>query len=94
MRAKDYEAKKTRTASLFLASVFLPRILVVEFVKAETQAFLALSARLYKSLTAKLEPSSSLNAFAHILIILQILYFGYGVVFFLEAIDDLLKGVF
>ena len=40
---------------------------VVEFAKAETQAFLALSARLYKSLTAKLEPSSALSAFAHIL---------------------------
>ena len=41
---------------------------VVEFEKAETQAFLALSARLVKSLTAKLEPSSSLNAFSHILL--------------------------
>ena len=40
---------------------------VVEFEKAETQAFLALSARLFKSLTAKFEPSSSLNAFSHIL---------------------------
>ena len=77
--------------SSFCLSALYP---VVEFAKAETQAFLALSARLYKSLTAKLEPSSSLNAFAHILIVLQILYFGDGVVFFLEAIDDLLKGVF
>ncbi len=40
---------------------------VVEFEKAETQAFLALSARLFKSLTAKFEPSSSLNAFSYIL---------------------------
>ena len=42
---------------------------VVEFEKAETEDFLALSARLSKSLTAKLEPSSSLNAFSHILIL-------------------------
>ena len=40
---------------------------VVEFEKAETQAFLALSARLFKSLKAKFEPASSLNAFSHIL---------------------------
>ena len=47
--------------SSFLSSVFLPRILVVEFAKAETQAFLALSARLSKSLTANLEPSPNIR---------------------------------
>ena len=57
--------------SSFCLSALYP---VVEFAKAETQAFLALSARLYKSLTAKREPSSSLNAFSHILIILQIFH--------------------
>ena len=45
----------------------MSHILIVEFEKAETQAFLALSAQLFKSLTAKFEPSSSLNAFSHIL---------------------------
>ena len=66
-----------------------PHILVVEFAKAETQAFLALSARLYKSLTAKLEPSSSLSAFAHILVVLQIFHFRNRVVFLFKAVDDL-----
>ena len=46
-------------------------LFVVELAKAETQAFLALSARLYKSFTSKLEPSSSLSSFAHILISLS-----------------------
>ena len=39
--------------SSFLSSVFLPRILVVEFAKAETQAFRVLSARSFRPLTAK-----------------------------------------
>ena len=41
---------------------------VVEFEKAETQAFLALSARLFKSLTAKFEPSSLLSALCRTLV--------------------------
>ena len=56
---------KERTSANLLMSFFVS--CVVEFEKAETQAFLALSARLFKSLTAKFEPSSSLNAFSHIL---------------------------
>ena len=39
--------------SSFLSSVFLPRILVVEFAKAEAQAFRVLSARSFRPLTAK-----------------------------------------
>ena len=60
------ERIRERTSAKLLMSFFVS--CVVEFEKAETQAFLALSARLFKSLTAKFEPSSSLNAFSHILI--------------------------
>ena len=69
----EYPHDCKQSFALFWSSVsglsVRPLILVVEFEKAETQAFLALSARLSKSLTAKLEPSSSLNAFSHILVI-------------------------
>ena len=47
-----------------------------------------------KSLALLRSSDSVLIVHPHILIILQILYLGDGVVFFLEAIDDLLKGVF
>ena len=63
-RRRSEKDSHCESFSSFCLSALYP---VVEFARAETQAFLALSARLYKSLTAKLEPSSSLNAFAHIL---------------------------
>ena len=73
MACVSWNVRMTRSESLtacqsngpFLSA--MSHILKVEFEKAETQAFLALSARLFKSLTAKFEPSSSLNAFSHIL---------------------------
>ena len=63
-RLRSEKDSHCESFSSFCLSALYP---VAEFAKAETQAFLALSARLYKSLTAKLEPSSSLSAFAHIL---------------------------
>ena len=71
----SWYVRTTRSESLTAFQSNVPflsamsHILKVEFEKAETQAFLALSARLSKSLTANLEPSSSLNAFSHILVV-------------------------
>ena len=50
-----------------LRSYLWYRTSTVEFEKAEAQAFLTLSARSCRPLAAKLESSSLLNAFSHIL---------------------------
>lgn len=57
-RLRSEKDSHCESFSSFCLSALYP---VVEFAKAETQAFLALSARLYKSLTAKLEPSPNIR---------------------------------